>query len=71
MKPKVSSDYEGIQKYRSGEWNHCHSKDLDDGSVSMVLSSVNSDIVYRFRVLDFGGENELVLEYEEKKGGET
>ncbi len=63
MKPSMS--YEGIRKYYAGEWNHCYSKDLDDGSELVVLSSVKDDKVYRFRVRDFYGPGEEVLEYEE------
>ncbi|GAI10261.1 unnamed protein product, partial [marine sediment metagenome] len=55
----------GICKYYAGEWNRCYSKDLDDGSVLVVLSSVKSDMVYRFRVKDLCGPAEEVLEYGE------
>ncbi|GAI00654.1 unnamed protein product [marine sediment metagenome] len=63
MNPSMS--YEGIRKYYAGEWNHCYSKDLDDGSELVVLSSVKDDKVYRFRVRDFYGPAEEVLEYTE------
>ncbi|GAH99902.1 unnamed protein product [marine sediment metagenome] len=67
MKPSTS--YEGIRKYYSGEWNHCYSKDLDDGSELVVLSSVKDNKVYRFRVRDFCGPAEEVLEYQESDVG--
>ncbi|GAI38280.1 unnamed protein product [marine sediment metagenome] len=63
MKPSMS--YEGIRKYYLGEWNTCAGKDCDDGSQQIILSSVKSDKIYRFRVKDLYGENEQVLEYQE------
>jgi len=67
MKPSLS--YEGIRKYYSGQWNHLYSKDLDDGSELVVLSSVKDDKVYRFRIRDFYGPAEEVLEYQELSVG--
>jgi len=66
-KKKSSMSYKGLRKYYRGEWNSCTEKDLDDGSVLMILTSVNEDTVYRFRVKDPYGPNEEVLEYEEIK----
>lgn len=51
----------GIEKLKTGDFNHMRQTDRVDDEVTVTLSKRGEGKIYRFRVKDLYGENEEVV----------